>query len=282
VDERFLLWLAGQHTAATAPTTLERAALVPVLAQLLRQTAPEASLLRTCLFSDRAVTELHDDLLLRSVPAHKVDGGLGLLRAMGLELTQLAQRGCQLVLLASDDERLIPYIDEVQWRGMRVVLLTDESSTDVARLMADDPSWARLLQQADRRVPLQAAAWQALTTPGVPVVWNEPIPARESVREPLLALGIEADAPPDDHWRSQVDRVIREWWEEETPQARLDLYEEMQDNQGVPPEADRHLLLRVRRELARPLNFPEKKAMREMIRAVVLAQPPVIDATATP
>ena len=33
-----------------------------------------------------------------------------------------------------------------------------------------------------------------------------------------------------------------------------------------------HLLLRVRRELSRTLSFPEKKAMREMIRATVLGE----------
>ena len=84
-------------------------------------------------------------------------------------------------------------------------------------------------------------------------------------------------APPDDDWRAQVERVIQDWWEEETPHARLDLFEEMQNSQGVPPETDRHLPLRVRRELARTLSFPEKKAMREMIRATVMAQPPAVD-----
>ncbi len=55
---------------------------------------------------------------------------------MGLELTQLAQRGaCGVVLLVSDDERLIPYIDEAQWRGLKVVLVSDENSLDVPKLM---------------------------------------------------------------------------------------------------------------------------------------------------
>ena len=45
--------------------------------------------------------------------------------------------------------------------------------------------------------------------------------------------------------------MLQDWWTEETADARLDLFEEMQNSQGVPPETDRHLLLRVRRELAR-------------------------------
>ncbi len=65
--------------------------------------------------------------------------------------------------------------------------------------------------------------------------------------------------------------MIQSWWSEETADARLDLQEEMQNSQGVPLETDRHLLLRVRRELARTLSFQEKKAMRELIRATVLA-----------
>ena len=80
-----------------------------------------------------------------------------------------------------------------------------------------------------------------------------------------------SNALPSDDWLEQVRQVIQSWWSEETADARLDLQEEMQNSQGVPPETDRHLLLRVRRELARTLSFQEKKAMRELIRATVLA-----------
>lgn len=284
VDERYLGWLAAQQNPGQPAPVLQREALMPVFAHLTRVASADASLLRTCLFTDRAPSELHDDVLWRTVPAHAVDGGLGMVRALGQELNQLAQRGgCQLVLVASDDERLIPYIDEAQWRGLKVVLVTDETSSDFARLMNDDPSWARLLLQADRRVSVNATGWQALTTPGAGTWLARPDAGREAPRErepdPFQAgFEPESTAEPDDDWRAQVERVIREWWDEETPHARLDLFDEMQGNQGVPPDADRHLLLRVRRELARPLNFPEKKAMREMIRSVVLAQPPAVDA----
>jgi hypothetical protein len=123
--------------------------------------------------------------------------------------------------------------------------------------------------QADRRVALDAAAWQALTTPGLAYQ-----PAGNELRGESSFDPSASAAPSDAEWRSQVEKVIQDWWAEETPHARLDLYEEMQSSQGVPPETDRHLLLRVRRELARTLSFTEKKAMREMIRSTVMAAPP--------
>ncbi len=275
VDERFLTWLAGQHGGQGRP--LQREALMPVLANLARLCGQDVQLLRTCLFSDRVATELLDDVLLRQVPQHSADGGLGLVRALGQELVQIAQRGaCGLVLLASDDERLIPYMDEAQWRGLKVALVTDEAALDFTKLMADDPSWARLLMQADRRLSLNDMAWQSLTTPGMGYsVARSP----EQVFDVTALEEPPSDLLPTDDWRTQVERVIQEWWTEESADTRLDLYDEMQTSQGVPPETDRHLLLRVRRELARTLSFPEKKAMREMIRATVLAHPPGVDET---
>lgn len=282
VDERYLGWLAAQQSQPpqNPPPQLQRPALMSVFAPLARWCVPDAQLLRTCLFTDRPVTELLDDVLVRPVPAHAQDGGLGMVRALGLELTQLAQRGqCPFVLVASDDERLIPYIDEAQWRGLKVALVVDEASHDFTRLMGEDPSWARLLMQADRRVSLNESAWQALTVPGLGYFAArsaEPPRSRDTEWTGHEAP-LESQVEPDDDWHAQVERVIQDWWTEETPDARLDLFEEMQNSQGVPPETDRHLLLRVRRELARTLSFPEKKAMREMIRATVMAQPPTLD-----
>lgn len=275
IDERYLGWLARQQPhAPSAP--LQRGALTSVFAALARQAGVEGTLARAYVFTDQPPTELTDDVVLRMVPPHATDGGLGLVRALGLELTQLAARGaCGVALIASDDERLIPYIDEAQWRGLKVALVADEASQDHARLMKEDPSWARLLMQADRRVSVPESAWAALTTPGASYYASRAIDAERDTDG--LPDATASDAPPTDEWRAQVERVIQDWWQEETPNARLDLYEEMQNTQGVPPETDRHLLLRVRRELARTLSFPEKKAMREMIRATVLAQPPVVD-----
>lgn len=274
VDERYLKWLAAQH--ASAPLQLQRHNLQPVLVDLLRQSTPDAHLLRAYVFSDQQVLDLCDDVVVRSVPQHSIDGGLGLVRSLGLELNQLAQHGgAGLVLILSDDERLIPYIDEAQWRGLKVALVSDEGSLDMPKLMNEDPSWARLLLQADRRLALGASAWEALTVPGAVLQASRSAasqqPAQPSERDGETAEGYFSNALPSDDWLEQVRQVIQSWWSEETPDARLDLQEEMQNSQGVPPETDRHLLLRVRRELARTLSFQEKKAMRELIRATVLA-----------
>ncbi|MEN9475425.1 MAG: hypothetical protein RIS48_2147 [Pseudomonadota bacterium] len=274
VDERYLKWLAAQH--ASAPLQLQRHNLQPVLVDLLRQSAPDTQLLRAYVFSDQQVLDLCDDVVVRGVPQHAIDGGLGLVRSLGLELNQLAQHGgAGLVLILSDDERLIPYIDEAQWRGLKVALVSDEGSLDMPKLMTEDPSWARLLLQADRRLALGSTAWEALTVPGAVLQSSRPpisqLPAQQSERDADAGESYFSNALPSDDWLEQVRQVIQSWWSEETADARLDLQEEMQNSQGVPPETDRHLLLRVRRELARTLSFQEKKAMRELIRATVLA-----------
>lgn len=259
VDERFLLWLAAQAGVA-APRSLQRGALPAVMAQLLRAAGSEAPLLRTVLFTDQPAAELHEDVVLRSVPPHASDGGLSLVRALGAEMVQLAQHqpGCSL-LVASDDERLIPYLDEAQWRGARVTLVADDGVHDFARLAKDDPSWARLLQQADRRVAVPASAWEALSG------------AAGGERDGAHASR-EAQAEPDDHWRAEVARIIGDWWAAEPQDERLDLAAAMRQQQGVPPEADRRILMQVRRELGRNLSFPEKRLMREMVRATVLGE----------
>lgn len=259
VDERFLLWLAAQ-TGSEPVRTLQRAALPGVMAQLVRAAGSDGTLLRTVLFTDQGAAELHDDVVVRPVPAHTADGGLSLVRALGGEMVQLAQHlpGC-LLLVASDDERLIPYLDEAQWRGARVALLADEGVHDFARLAQDDPSWARLLQQADRRVTLTAAAWEALT--------------RADAGERDERGAREQPAEPDAHWRAEVARIIGDWWAAEPQDERLDLAAAMRQQQGVPPEADRRILMQVRRELGRNLSFPEKRLMREMVRATVLGEP---------
>jgi len=286
IDERYLSWLAKQQPNPPSEG-LHRDLFQAVFSQLARLCGADAALLRSYLYTDQQPSQLLDDVVLRMVPAHASDGGAALVRTLGLELTQLASRGgCALALLASDDERLIPYIDEAQWRGLKVVMVTDASAQDFGRLMAEDPSWARLLMQADRRVSLNEAAWAALNHGQAEGLSYTPtrlaqLDRREFEQEHEYgaALGepAHADQQPDGAWLEQVQQVIDEWWREETPHARLDLYEEMQSSQGVPPETDRHLLLRVRRGLGRTLSFPEKKAMREMIRAAVLAQSPVAD-----
>ena len=275
VDDRFLAWLAAQVTG-NERVTLQRAPLSAVMAHLARLAGAEAPLLRTVLYSDTAPTELFDDLVLRQVPRHATDGGLSLVRAMGQELVQLARHGAAWLLVASDDERLIPYIDEAQAHGARVVLVADDAVHDFARLAADDPSWARLLMQADRRVAMPVAAWNALTTPGTPYGGLRTSGTEAEEGEGAATFGPavprEPAAEPDEAWRAQVARIIESWWAEASEDERLDLADAMRDQRGVPPETDRRILMQVRRELGRNLSFPEKRLMREMVRATVLGE----------
>lgn len=292
IDDRYLGWLLGQQNPKP-DGVLERSSFNTVFCAMARALVPEAQWMRTCLYTDQQPIDLTDDVLLRMVPQHAADGGLGLVRALGLELTQLSVRGAVgIVLVASDDERLIPYIDEAQWRGLKVVLVTDEASQDHARLTQDDPSFARLLMQADRRMAFDMAAWKALTTVGstyslaplanvVPTELSSQSVYAGAYAPPFTAGGVSGESAVgelSDDWRAQLETLIQDWWDDETHDARLDLHDEMINSQGVPSETDRHLLLRARRELGRTLSFTEKKLMRELIRQIVLAQPPSSDA----
>ncbi|WP_424859412.1 MULTISPECIES: hypothetical protein [unclassified Tepidimonas] len=274
VDERYLVWLASQVTG-TQHNTLQRGSLAGVLAHLARLAGAEAPLLRTLLFSDASPTELHDDIVVRLVPRHSTDGGLSLVRALGQEIVQLARHGAGWLLVASDDERLIPYLDEAQSWGARVVLVADDAVHDFGHLSKEDPSWARLLMQADRRVAVPMGAWSALTTPGV----GYAVPRASGAEGDDIDAGqrsvppSRAPAEPDDHWRAEISRIIQSWWDDEPEDGRQELADAMRGQIGVPPEADRRILMRVRHELGRNLTFPEKRAMREMVRAVVLGQP---------
>lgn len=273
VDERYLAWLASQVTG-NPRTAIQRAPLAAVLAHLARLAGAESPLLRTVLYTDAAPTDLYDDVVLRLVPPHATDGGLSLVRALGQELIQLARHGAAWLLVASDDERLIPYIDEAQARGARVVLVADDAVHDFSRLAADDPSWARLLMQADRRVAVPVGAWDSLTTPGAGYYAQRAGQAEGGEPDGAGAPPADAQAEPDEQWRAQVGRIIQDWWADEPEDDRLDLADAMRSQHGVPPETDRRILMQIRRELGRNLSFPEKRLMREMVRATVLGEAP--------
>jgi hypothetical protein len=70
--------------------------------------------------------------------------------------------------------------------------------------------------------------------------------------------------------RSKLQEVVDGWWDDEPEDLREDLRDELRGSHGIPQEVDRHMLLRVRRALDRPLSFPEKKILREMVRNKVL------------
>ena len=56
---------------------------------------------------------------------------------------------------------------------------------------------------------------------------------------------------------------IDQWWSEEPEDQRDELRDELRQSRSIPQELDRQLLLRVSRELGRPLSWPDEKVMRE-------------------
>jgi hypothetical protein len=261
VDGRYMAWLLGQSPEATGEP-LNRHALAPVLSALLAQWGVQAELQRVYWYSDAQDGQYPQDQVARVVAPHKVDGGASLLRAISADLKRLAERqACDHVLLASDDERLLTLMDEAQLHGLSVHVLADESARNLAQLSKEDPGWTRLLAQADRRIVLHSQAMRDLTqarlsqSPGQPLGL---LPPPQQTAEDIEAI------------RPILQGVVDAWWAEEPEDLREDLREELQNSRGIPQEVDRHLLLRVRKVLERTLSFPEKKLLREMVRATVL------------
>ena len=263
VDGRYMAWLLGQNPEATGEP-LNRHALAPVLSALLAQWGVQADLQRVYWYTDAQDGQYPQDQVARVVAPHKVDGGASLLRAISADLKRLAERqACDHVLLASDDERLLTLMDEAQLHGLSVHILADESARDLAQLSKEDPGWTRLLAQADRRIVLHSQAMRDLTQARLSQSSGQPLgllPPPQQTAEDIEAI------------RPILQGVVDAWWAEEPEDLREDLREELQNSRGIPQEVDRHLLLRVRKVLERTLSFPEKKLLREMIRAIVLGE----------
>lgn len=251
VDARFMGWLlapdAPEHLNAAADPSV---VLLSQFKQLLLQAGLDVDVLRVYWYTDKPQTKLTDDVVFRAVPHPSQDAGQGMVRAMATDLARLADgKAADHIFLASDDERLWSGVDAAQLQGLSVHILCDDSAADFARLQQDDPSWARLLAQADRRVPWVADA-QALAAP-VPDSLADEERAAESSREEIMTH-------------------IARWWDEEPETQRHDLRDELQQARSIPQEVDRQLLLLLSRELAHPLSWPEKKIMREGVRRIVL------------
>jgi hypothetical protein len=130
----------------------------------------------------------------------------------------------------------------------------DDRAADPARVGRDDPGWASLLAQADRRVPLAGALLADLL--------QERGPSAES----------ESPATDPAAFRAEIEALVAAWWDEEPEDHREDLRDELRHSRGIPAEVDRVLLLRSRRIFGRALSWPEKKLLRELARAAALGE----------
>lgn len=251
VDARFLSWLTQGNDDRTDSHPLASAeGVLAMLAVSMRQAGLEVDVARAYWYTDQTQAQPVVDVVQRLVLDPDADAGLALMRAMGSDLVQLAaNHAADHVLVVSDDERLLPAVDQAQLHGLGVHLLMDEAGNDFDKLQRDDPSWARLLAQADRRVLMQP-------TPGM---------VGHASRE---GRGTHAQEDADVH--ASVSREIQAWWDEEPETQRIDLQDELRYSRSIPQEVDRQLLLRLSRSLGHPLSWPEKKAMRDSVRRIVL------------
>jgi len=253
IDSNYMAWLLRQSSdAAAEPETYNRMALIPSLAQALKGAGLGLDIQRVYWYTDNPDTQFPHDQIVRQLEAAGGEPGDVVFQAMSSDIARLAQHhACEHLLVASDDDRLTAAIDDAQLHGISVYLLADESARHMDQLVTEDPAWCRLLAQADRRVLLLPQAARELTAspraPAAPVAPQDP----EVVRTKLL-------------------EVVTQWWDDEPEDLREDLRDELRGSHGIPQEVDRHMLLRVRRALDRPLSFPEKKILREMVRTTVL------------
>lgn len=255
VDARFMAWLGNaadrSGPGATANLTADG---VATLRRVARDVGglPEAS--RVYWYTDREVNVLIDGVLVRPVADAEQDGGLSMTRAMSADIQRLAQhQATDHLVVVSDDERLWAAIDDAQLHGLSVALLCDDSVGDYAQLQEDDPSWARLLAQADRRIVWDGSSAGAAAAAG---------------SRPGAAGAPSSNAQAVD--REGIMAQLAQWWDEEPETQRIDLQNELQYARGIPQEVDRQLLVRLSRMLGHPLTWPEKKIMREGVRRLVL------------
>ena len=249
IDSNYMSWLTRQSSEAGAePETFNRQFLMPVLAHALKQSGLGVEVQRVYWYTDAADNQFPQDQIVRHLDSAAGEPSDVVLQAMSLDISRLAERhACEHLLIASDDDRLTPVIDEAQLHGVMVYLLADESARHMDQLVNEDPAWCRLLGQADRRVLFLPPAARE----------NGPQRAAAPAQDPEVV-------------RVKLQEVVDLWWDDEPEDLREDLRDELRGSHGIPQEVDRHMLLRVRRALDRPLSFPEKKMLREMVRGKVL------------
>lgn len=249
IDARYLVWLAQHANSSAQIEQVNRQALSNLLVNAMANAGVDVNLQRIYWYTEETEPLDIDGQIYRRVFSHDLDGGKSLLQFMGRDLSRLAaNKACDHILLATDDERMLSIIDEVQLAGLAVHVLADETARNMQKLHKTDPGWGRLMSQADRRIVVQA----------------------NQLAEILNGSAKETQVPAEDPQfiRDAMTEVIVSWWDDEPEDKREDLRDELNINRGIPQEVDRQLLLRMRHRLTRALSLQEKKMLREIFRAV--------------
>lgn len=259
LDARYLRWIAKleEHDAAS-PSVLSRERLSELVQHALNRALGRVSLLRVYWYADCDDRLVCNDQALRLLPSADTDGS-ALVRQLTADVQALVAGGrVDVILIGSDDDRLLAVMESAKLAGLTVCVLADERAQAMPRLMQQDPNWARLLREADRRVIVRSSELaHSLGGQDVSSSDNSPV---EDFEEALMT-------------------VVKSWWDELTDDDRDGLREELPELRGLPPEVDRDLLLRGKNAMGRALNFHEKRMLRSQARDITLAitaEPPVV------
>ncbi len=248
IDDRFIAWLMQRECDPGQEPAVNRKPLARVLGRIVGDGAMPVSLKRIYWYTDRPDNLLVDDQVVRAVSGSDEAPAW---HAIERDLSRIAQsRSYESVLIVCDDERILRAVDEAQLSGLSVLMLSDDALLDFAELKAEEPQWANLLAQADRRVVvrpedlLELHSAEGLGTPN-----------GRSVEE-------TSESP------STIEEVVRGWWDSQTEQSRQDLRSALSVSSGIPQEIDRELLLQSRERFVRPLSLSEKRQMRDCLRGI--------------
>lgn len=246
VDARYLRWLTRQDEGeGQSQGPLARDGWNELLRHLLHRHGLRGTLLRTYWYAVQDDQAVHDDQTLRVLSSADTDG-VALVRQMTADLQALVSGGrVDALCIASDDDRLMTIIDTAKLAGITVCLVADERALSMPRLMQQDPSWARLLREADRRIVLRASEL------------SQALSARSQMA---------ADGPVSADLDARLQAVVQAWWDDLVEDDRDSLREELPGQRGLPPEVDRELLVRAKNAIGRSLNFQEKRVLRSQAR----------------
>lgn len=258
IDARFLGWLLGIDCGndEVDDQLMPTQELLVKIKNLLTKNGVRGQLLRVYWYVSKQPDQLVNHVVIRIVNHLRQDAGLGVVRAISDDLRQLAlSHSVEHVLLASDDERLWAAVDQSQLSGICLHMLCDDSVYNFSKLQQDDPTWARLLSQADRRMVWSDTSTSFIQTENVAIT---------NLHQ------IASDFPDVNGDAIVILEYIKRWWSEESEVQRDELREVLHQSRSIPQELDRQLLLRLSRELGHPLSWPDKKVMREGLRRTVL------------
>lgn len=252
LDARYLRWLAKlDEPGNKASPPLLRERLNELVQQALLRSVGPLLLLRLYWYTESDDGLVCDNQSLRLLPSFDVDGN-ALVRQLVADVQALVASGrVDLIMIGSDDDRLLPVIEAAKLAGVVVGMLVDERATAMPRLMQQDPNWARLIREADRRIVLRSADLaQAL---------------RNVSQIGQCQLTVNDDGVSEE-FEVAVKTVVQAWWNDQTDDDRDGLREELPAQRGLPPEIDRDLLLRGKNAMGRALSFHEKRVLRSQAR----------------